>query len=323
MERINFKHLDIPIIRSCNLDCVGCITHSNHKNIKGLVNLDESLDWLKFWATKLDPNSVTIFGGEPLLHPDFANWAVEMRKIWGPRPQIKVNTNGYYLDKLIDNVELLFNEDVELSVVVSIQTANEPYLSTVRQKSQILKDKILEYRKSRPNGQYSDWKLWDHGFDKFWYNLETRKGCSSNINFVIAEMHSLPWCTHYLGHGETMVPVYDYNENYHEENHKWCQAKEYITLYKGDLYKCPPIGVLEHTLTTFKLENSPDWNPYLKGYKKLVYNSTDAEIENWLNVQKTPENVCNMCGFTGPKSVGQNLNRSHVLKTNWNYKIQN
>lgn len=320
MNRINFKHLDIPIIRSCNLDCFGCLTHSNHKNIKGIVNLDESIEWLEFWATKLDPNSITIFGGEPLLHPDFVRWAKELRRIWGPRPQIKVNTNGYYLDKLIDNLEVLFHPEIDLSVVISIQTGAEPYKSTVKEKSQILKDKIFDYRKSLPGWNKALWVLWDDTWEKFWYNLEQEPGKASNLNYVVCEMHKLAWCTHYTGYGETMLPVYDFDDEHYHENHKHCQARYFVTLYKGDVYKCPPVGVLEHSLSTFGLENTPKWSPYLKNYDKLRFNSSDENIENWFKLQDTPEKVCNMCGFSGPNAVGQNLVRSHYLKQNWKVK---
>lgn len=320
MERINFKHLDIPIIRSCNLDCFGCITHSNHKNIKGLVNLNESIDWMEFWATKLDPNSITIFGGEPLLHPDFVNWAKEIRRIWGSRPQIKVNTNGYYLDKLIENLEELFNPYIDLSVVISIQTGAEPYRSTVKEKAAILKDKIYNYRKSCKGWEKSEWVLWDDTWEKFWYNLEWEPGRASNLNFVICEMHKLAWCTHYTGYGETMLPVYDYNDIHFDENHKHCQARDFVTLYKGKLYKCPPIGVLEHTLSTFGLTEKDQWSPYLANINSIDQSVTDHDIATWFDIQNRSEKLCNMCGFSGPNAVGQNLQRSHYLKTNWKVK---
>lgn len=321
MDRINFKHLDIPIIRSCNLACEGCITHSNHKNIKGLVDLDQSIEWIDFWAKYLDPNSVTIFGGEPLLHPDFLDWAVYLRHVWGPRPQLKVNTNGYYLNKLIDNVDILFNDEVELTPVISIQTAQEPYLSTVTRLSQELKDKIFEFRSKQPGVKTIRWDLWSDEFDKKWYNLEIN-GITSNVNFVLCEMHKLPWCTHYEGYAEQMRPVYEYNDVHYEENHKWCQAKPFVTLYKGDIYKCPPVGVLEHTLDTFDIKHNEIWKPFIEDYTRLKFGATQEDITNWFQRHDTPEKVCNMCGFSGPKATGQNLNRFHSLKDNWKYPIQ-
>lgn len=321
MERINFKHLDIPIIRSCNLACDGCLTHSNHKNIKGITNLDESMEWLTYWAKYLDPNAVTIFGGEPLLHPDFVNWAVQLRRIWGPRPQLKVNTNGYYLNKLIDNVESLFCREVELSPIISVQTAQEPYLSTVLKLSQELKDKILEYRSKQPGVKKVQWNLWSDEYDKKWYNLEVNS-FPTNVNFVLCEMYKLPWCTHYEGYADQMRPVYEYNDINYIKNHESCQARYFVTLYQGDIYKCPPVGVLEHTLDTFHIKQSKIWRPFIENYKKLSYGANEEEISNWFRMQDTPEHVCNMCGFSGPKAANAlNANRMHFLKNNWKYII--
>lgn len=322
MERIDLYQLDIPIIRSCNLACVGCLTHPNHKKIKGLVNLDESLGWLEFWSTKLNPDSVNIFGGEPLLHPEFVQWVKEVRRLWGSWPQVKVNTNGYYLDVLINNLEELFNPDINLSVVISIQNTEEPHYSIVKEKAQILKDKIIEYRRSFVNKRPSKvaWKRLDDSCDKLWYTLELAPDIGTNLNYVISEMHQATWCTHYTGHGEFMLPVYNYNDKWYEENHLYCQAKHFTTLYKGDLYKCPPVGVLEHTLTTFNIQSSPSWEPYMNDYKKLTVNSTDEEIQAWALLTKTPEKVCNMCGFSGPYSRDMLPPRSHLLKQNWKIK---
>jgi hypothetical protein len=117
-----------------------------------------------------------------------------------------------------------------------------------------------------------------------------------------------------------MRPVYDYNDIHFEENHKHCQARYFVTLYKGDIYKCPPIGVLEHTLTTFNLTETEYWQPYIKDYNKLRHLASDSDIINWFKLQDTPEKVCNMCGFSGPDAVGQNIERSHYLKLNWKVK---
>ena len=99
MNKVKFKFLDIPIIRSCNLECGGCLTFSDSKKIKGLVNLDQSRPWLEHWASRLDPSAVTIFGGEPLLHPNFIGWCKQVRQLW-PNAELRINTNGYYLNTL-------------------------------------------------------------------------------------------------------------------------------------------------------------------------------------------------------------------------------
>jgi MoaA/NifB/PqqE/SkfB family radical SAM enzyme len=321
MKKIRFHFLDIPIIRSCNLGCVGCMTFSDHKNIKGLVNLEESLDWLKFWASKLHPTIINIFGGEPLLHPHFIEWATEVKKIWGSGSDVGVNTNGYYLHLLFDKVHELFQPGNIQNIIVSIQTNTEPYLSKVEENIRILKQKIIDYYLSMPNVKTAEWYLWldeSETAHKQWFTLVVN-GEGTNIGFTVCEMYKLFWASHYNGSGPTVVPNYDYNDQWYKENHGHCQAKEYMTLYRGTLYKCPPVGVLEHTLDTFNLKETTEWKPYIDNYKSLPAFSTDNKIIDWMNRQKEPELVCNMCAFSGPNR--KTIDRSHFLKPNWKYTL--
>lgn len=324
MNKIKLEHLDIPIIRSCNLACVGCITHSNHKNIKGLVRLEESLEWLQFWASRVESKSVTLFGGEPLLHPEFTEWALEVKRLWSGENGVGVNTNGYYLDTLYDKIPELFNLDMCLNVIVSIQTGTEPYLSKVRDNIATLKQKILEYHLTQPGVKTADWDLWlDESAinNKQWFRLRIN-GVSTPIGFTVCDQYQLHWCSHYTGYGESMRPVYNYEEQYYAENHSFCQAKNFVTLYRGTMYKCPPIGVLNHSLTTFNLTENADWRPYLTDYQSVGTSSSDEEITEWFKQQKNPEKVCNMCGFAGPGTQEIKASeRSHILKDYWNYTL--
>ena len=324
MEKIQINHLDLPIIRSCNLACKGCMTHSDHKNIKGLVRLEESLHWLEFWSQRLEPKAITLFGGEPLLHPEFVDWALAVNQLWGPKVGINLNTNGYYLDRLIDNVDKLFNLDVSLSLVVSKQTGIDPYLSKVNDNVEKLKTAIQQYHLQQPGVKSAEWNLWLDEYEvntKRWYVLLVN-GVNTGIGLTTCEQYKLHWCVHYLGQGETMRPVYSYQDNHYATNHGLCQTNEFVTLYRGRLWKCPPMGVLEHTLTTFGLTDSPAWAPYITDYATVGPESTDAEIAAWIERQKNPERVCNMCGFSGPgmENVVRD-DRSHLLKNYWNYTL--
>lgn len=328
MKKIQLAHLDIPIIRACNLACVGCITHSDHKNIKGVVRLEESLDWLKFWADRTECESVTLFGGEPLLHPEFADWAVAIKTLWGSG--VSVNTNGYYIENLYSKIPELFTDAVGLNMVVSFQTAQEPYLSKVKNSVDTLKQLVVDYHLSQPGVTTAEWKLWLDEIDinsKQWFVLLVN-GTNTGIGITTCEQHKIPWTNHYTGLGETMRPVYSFYDNYYTQNHQYCQARSFVTLYRGRMYKCPPIGVLNHTLNTFGLTDHFEWEPYLANYHTVGPESTDDEIVKWFDNQKNPEQICNMCGYVGPKSgwdmSKQQLilrDRNHTLKNYWNYKL--
>ena len=144
----------------------------------------------------------------------------------------------------------------------------------------------------------------------------------TGVRITTCEQFNLPWCSHYKGYGELMEPVYNFNDNWHEENHKSCQARDFVTLYKGTMYKCPPIGVLEHTLTTFGIAERSDWAPYLQEYKRVDTTSSDEEIIAWAERRNNPEKVCNMCAFSGPGSnhITAEL-RNHEFKQHWKYTL--
>ena len=148
MNKVKFKFLDIPIIRSCNLSCGGCLTFSDSKRIKGLVNLEESKEWLAHWADRLDPETVTVFGGEPLLHPQFVEWCIELRRLW-PKADLRINTNGYYLDTVYDKIESLVTEEIRPQFIVSIQTGHEPYYSIVKQNIEKFKELVLSHYRQK------------------------------------------------------------------------------------------------------------------------------------------------------------------------------
>lgn len=317
---IKLDTLDIPIIRSCNLSCGGCLTFSDSKKIKGIVRLEDSMPWLEHWAKILDPTVVTVFGGEPLLHPQFIEWCLEIRRLW-PNAGLRINTNGYYLDKILDKIDTHFIEVVRPQFVVSIQTGHEPYCSMVKQNIEKVKDTILNALKITYPNKVVYWDLWldEPEIFKSWWRIDV-DGASIGIIISICEQHKLTWQAHYHGSEHSLEPFYNYNDQWHVENHTSCQAKNFVNLYRGKLYKCPTVAVLEHTLQTFNLTNHTDWVEYRENYKPLDMESTPAEIEAWFENQKNPEKICNMCGFAGPKFTAGHLNR-HELKENWKFEI--
>jgi organic radical activating enzyme len=318
MNKVKFKFLDIPIIRSCNLGCGGCLTFSDSKRIKGIVRLEESLEWLEFWSDRLDPEEVTVFGGEPLLHPQFIDWCVAIRKYW-PNAGLRINTNGYYLNKLFDKIPDLFTEHIQPQFIISIQTGHDPYYSMVLQNVEKLKELVLDTFKKKYPGKRVIWNLWldEPEIYKSWWRIDV-DGHDSRIRITTCEQHKIYWQAHYQGTEDNLLPFYDYNDSWHRDNHKFCQAKNFINLYKGKLYKCPTVAVLDHTLKTFNKQDDPLWKPYLDNYKFLDNSASDIDIVDWFKTQENPELVCNMCGFSGPKFTNGHLNR-HEPKDGWKF----
>jgi len=320
MNPVKFKFLDIPIIRSCNLGCGGCLTFSDSKRIKGIVRLEDSLEWLQFWSEKLDPEEVTVFGGEPLLHPQFIDWCLALRRFW-PNAGLRVNTNGYYLNTLFGKLDLLFTTEIQPQFIVSIQTGHEPYYSMVLNNVEKLKRLVLISLKKQHKNKKIEWNLWldEPEICKSWWRIDIN-GIDSMIRITTCEQHKIYWQAHYQGTEKNLLPFYDYEDVWYSENHQFCQAKSFVNLYQGKIYKCPTVAVLHHTLHTFELQNKTEWQPYLENYKFLDTTASNQQIQSWFELQNQPEKVCNMCGFAGPKWTNGHLNR-HELKDNWKFEI--
>lgn len=82
---------------SCNISCRGCISISDRRR-SGVEPYESLVTTIGQWQTKLEPDLVTVFGGEPCLHPDLVDICKVLRAAW-PRARLRLITNGYLLDR--------------------------------------------------------------------------------------------------------------------------------------------------------------------------------------------------------------------------------
>jgi hypothetical protein len=284
------------------MSCEGCCTFSDHREVNGIVDLEASKAAIKFWSEHIMPGRVLLFGGEPTMNPQLLEWFQYARECFPktkdgfPMP-IWLNTNGYFLDKLFPYINELF-VDATMFISVTHHTTTEPYASLVLQNYATLKQMILEaWQQARP-GENIRWEMgtpWDSDHKKFSI-LKT-----DTTNFVILNMtfqHGDHFVSHYRGKGPTLKPWHDYKDTEAlVENHRDCHIKNYMQVYNGRLYKCPPRAVLNQTLETYNLQNDPDWAPYYNDYQSLGMDASEQQIADWFERWAGPENSCNMCGF--------------------------
>jgi organic radical activating enzyme len=291
-------YLDLVIIRSCQLACEGCCTFSDHKKIKGLVDVNDAEPAVAFWSQYINPTRVHLFGGEPTMHPQLIEWFRLARKYWPNNGPIWLNTNGYYLDKLFDHIDELFIDNIS-AVSVTHHTTEEPYASLVLNNYAELKRLILERVRARDPGTDAYWadsSEWDSEHKKFNLLKDSQGDILVMLNMTF--QHQDHFVPHYRGHGPTLKPWQDYrNGADKEKNHAVCHIKNYVQLYQDRLWKCPPRAVLNQTLETYKLEQDPDWVSYYNEYESLGIDASQDAINTWFERQKTVENTCNMCGF--------------------------
>jgi len=306
MQKYEVEFLDLVTIRSCQMGCEGCCTFSDHKEINGLVDPAQAEESTKFWAERIIPKRLHLFGGEPTMHPKLLDWYRLAKKYWptskeGYSMPIWLNTNGYFLDKLFPHIEELFLGDNPLFISVTHHTLMEPYNSLVIENYSKLKELVLTaFQQKYPNDQFR-WEMgssWDSEYKKFSVLKNQDPNSTGFILLNMYEQHDDHFVPHYKGMGKTLEPWYDYNDTSGKElNHGVCHIKNYVQIYNGRLYKCPPRAVLNQTLETYNLQSTELWDKYYNEYESLGTDTSDAEIDAWFAKQKLPENTCNMCGF--------------------------
>jgi SAM-dependent methyltransferase len=99
-RKIKIFYYDTYIANDCNLKCVQCCHFSpfrtNRPSKEFLISSYEA------WSKRIEPEVITVGGGEPLLHPDFLEVILAMRHYF-PNPLIQIVTNGLLLSKLSDD----------------------------------------------------------------------------------------------------------------------------------------------------------------------------------------------------------------------------
>lgn len=237
---------------ACNVSCRGCISVSDIKR-DGIAPVEDVIDWITLWSTMLDPKVVAVFGGEPLLHPDLFKICATIRNHW-PVTTIRVITNGYLLDNFFSGTWFEFGP---IEMQISIHRKDHETIINQHIK------KILAHR--------NNWQVNQHGAEHH-KQLEWISG-----DFKI-----------YKSIFKDFVQPYNLIDNcmvgYHsdpQQAHAICGSPSMPILYKGSLYKCPPVAnLMDLTQQDFY------------GYRPV----TDAQgLEEFVKQIGCPESVCAWC----------------------------
>ena len=205
--------LDLMIAYSCNLSCRGCISLSDRTR-EGIAPYSDIQTWLQTWQLKIEPNLVTIFGGEPLLHPKIVDICRDVRSTW-PAATIRVITNGYLLDRVDPAAWFEFSN---FEIQVSVHRLDHVLVINNKIKS------ILQCKKGWQVKQYAGYqehKQIEWSLDGF------RIYKSIFAEFVVPFK------------GDRTIESWNSDPC---ESHSICGSPDSPILYKGRLYKCPSIA---------------------------------------------------------------------------------
>lgn len=124
--------LQYHIADHCNLNCKGCNHFSPLVKDKQFPNLESiMLDLQRIHEVVDDIDWIAILGGEPLLNPNWKEYAKETRKIW-KYSYISIFTNGLLVRRLTED-DIAFLKEWDISLVISLYKVNWDFIDKIVQ----------------------------------------------------------------------------------------------------------------------------------------------------------------------------------------------
>jgi organic radical activating enzyme len=259
--------LDVMVAYSCNISCLGCISVSDIKR-NGVAPYEEIIAWLEQWQHKVTPELVTIFGGEPCLHSKLIEICQNVRHTWS-NTKIRLITNGYLLGNF-DSASWHQFDNFEIQVSIR-RKDHEAHIN------QHIKDILLHNK---------DWQVKKFGGD---------------------DHKQVAWIGKHLTIYKSIFKdfVIPYNKGFQPYNsdpaaaHKICGAGATPILYKGRLYKCPPVAnIIDITNTHYKNYH---------GY------SINDDLQEFINNIGKPETVCGFCPGETQATIVNHFDKNNVI----------
>jgi len=253
------------ITTSCDLACPGCDRFIDYGHAY-VDKFDDIVENMEKWFRRLDPDHFTIIGGEPLLHPRIYDILKEARRVFD-HATIEVYTNGFLLPK---RPELL-------SVLRKI--GNAKVSCSLHNKDPKVRSLIENNLWNAFYGQ-GDWRI-----------VNDIAHEQDGVTIEVTDPTQGGWYDYRRIVDGQMKPWDDRNPT---QSYKKCGVNIYPIIYKGKLYKCPPISMLRTHATKFNMLDDADWSPYLE-YEGLEANCSADEMEKFVKNIFEPHTICAMC----------------------------
>ena len=266
----NIPRLDLMIAYSCNIKCTGCISLSDFKR-DGIASYIDIVQWVDQWKSILNPATLVLFGGEPCLHPKLIDICDYIHSVW-PDATLRLITNGYLLDRF-NTMDWFKYPKFEMQISIH-RKDHETHINRELKK-------ILLQRKN--------WKVHTHGGDHHKQISWTSPG------FTIYKSIFKDFIVPYRTENNTVT---FWNSN-PVAAHKICGAPDSPVLYKGVLYKCPPVAnIFDITKNLFS---------NYKGY------TADDDISEFVNNIGKPESVCGQCPDSTNAVIIDHFDKRNVI----------
>jgi hypothetical protein len=250
---------------SCSLSCYGCLSMSDNPK-QGGVSIAEGEEWLAAWSQKVDPYTIILSGGEPLLNTDLDQWIRKTRQYF-PNSTIKLTTNGVHLkdSNIIPLLMEVGNAVYEISYHLTGPTG------------EMIEKELIKRAMAISN----EWHVLNNPLKSVPLSLTLN---TVTVQLTMFEQFVKPY------HGKLGL-IRPWRSNGKEASHAVCGAPKNPILFKNRLYKCPPIANLRDTLELYDLQYNADWQEYLK-YKGF---GLDDDLTAFIADVGKPNKICTMC----------------------------
>ena len=199
-----FRNLELHVVHSCNLSCESCSHYSNQGH-KGVLSLDEADRWMKLWNRRLAPETFSLLGGEPTIHPQLPEFVALTRRNW-PDAALRLVTNGFFLHRH-PGLPLVLQNDPKARLYLSIHHGSPEYREKLQPVLDLLEQWVQQY-----------------GIRVSYY--ESYKN----------------WTRRYKGFGAGIEPYADGQPRLSWEQ---CPARHCRQLFEGKIWKCGPLAYLK------------------------------------------------------------------------------
>jgi MoaA/NifB/PqqE/SkfB family radical SAM enzyme len=175
--------------------------------------MEELTDWYSKWSHRLEPKTIDILGGEPLLNKNICEIIKLTREHW-PTSKIDITTNGVLLDRYPDLPKYLQKYNVGLKI-----------------------------SKHGTNKEYNE--LWNLIVD-FVKSWKEKYGISINL-----WESDVVWFKGYRGFGRNIEPFEDNDPK--ESWNNCITGQDCWQILDGNIYKCAPLAYLPMLNEKYKL----------------------------------------------------------------------
>lgn len=267
--RISIPYVEFYITNVCNLACSGC-NRFNNFDFRGFQKWADYKEVYQQWSQEVEPKSIAILGGEPLLNPTFMEWAQGISELW-PKSQIRIISNAFQLDRVKNlynllethrNIELwvgIHNKQHKKKIIDKVSNFLQHPLITVFDNSMPYQEKLTIVDKN--NVQVTIEYNW-------WFHQGTVIKTPEHLTLHQSDVTTA---------------------------HNNCHMKTCHHFVHGKLYKCGVVAVLPEFDQQHTLSLSSEDRKLLTSYQPLTVADSTEKKKQFIDNLTNPIDQCRFC----------------------------